>query len=253
MRPSCGSSSIAGRYFARIRAALIDSRWMSSASLRSFADCTLLGAEPLHDPDPADGLLDHGGEIGLFGLHREHRGMDRLGEPPSGDVHQRQRRQGDERQQRVGDEQDHRDGDDHRRVRQRDRDHHHEVLDLVEIARRPAHQLAGLGPVVVADVERHDVAEQLLAQPGLGPSRLAEGVEATERGERTGEHAGDGDEADPEPQLLALGDAAVDAEADEDRHRDLAEHPQQPDQRPDDQVATLGAQCRGEQRPLRAR
>ena len=54
-----------------------------------------------------------------------------------------------------------------REVRHRDRDHDDERLDLVEIARRAAHQLPGLGPVVVADVQRQDVVEQLLAV-GIG-------------------------------------------------------------------------------------
>ena len=212
-----------------------------------------LGAEALDDPHPTDGLLDHGGEIGLLRLHGEHGRVDRLGEPPAGDVHERQGRQGHDGEQRVGDQQDDGDGDDHRRVRQRDRDHHDEALDLVEIARRPAHQLAGLRPVVVADVQRHDVAEQLLAQAGLGPARFPEGVEAAERRQCTGQHAGDGHEADPEPQVVVVGDAAVDPEAHEDRHGDLADHPEHPDRRADDQVATLGAQRGGEQRPLRAR
>ncbi len=52
MRPICGISSIAGRYFARIRAALIDSRWMSSASRRSFAACTLSAPNPFTTRTP---------------------------------------------------------------------------------------------------------------------------------------------------------------------------------------------------------
>ncbi len=88
-------------------------------------------------------------------------------------------------------------GDDHAEVRHGDRDHHDERLDLLEVARRTAHQLAGLGTVVVADVQRHDVVEQLLAQAGLGPAGLAKGVVATQRRERAHEHAGDGDQHSP--------------------------------------------------------
>ena len=47
--------------------------------------------------------------------------------------------------------------------------------------------------------------------------------------------------------------ALVDAESHQDRHRDLADHPQQPDHRADDQIATLVAQRRRQQLPPRGR
>ncbi len=52
MSPSCGSSSIAGRYLARIWAALIDAVWMSSASLRSRADWTSSAPNPFTTRTP---------------------------------------------------------------------------------------------------------------------------------------------------------------------------------------------------------
>ena len=52
MRPICGSSSMAGRYLARIFAASIDTRRMSSASTSSFADCTDSAPNPLMTRTP---------------------------------------------------------------------------------------------------------------------------------------------------------------------------------------------------------
>jgi hypothetical protein len=60
---------------------------------------------------------------------------------------------------------------------------------------------------VVADVERQDVVEQPLAQPGLGPAGLAEGEEPAQRRERADGDAGDGDQHHPEPEHVALVDA----------------------------------------------
>ena len=93
--------------------------------------------------------------------------------------------------------------------------HHDEHLDLVEVARGAAHQLTGLGSVVVADVQRHDVAEESLAESGLGPPGFAERIEATERREEPCEQPGERDEAGPQPQHLIVTNAAVDAEPDE--------------------------------------
>jgi hypothetical protein len=226
---------------------------MSSASLRSRRRLHPFGAESLHDTHAADRLLDDGGEFGLLGLHLQDGGVDRRREPPSGDVDERQRRQRDQRQNRVGHEQDDRRSEDHPEIRHRDRDHHHERLDLLEVARRAAHQLAGLGAVVVPDVQRHDVVEQPLAQSGLGPACLSECVVTTQRSERADGKTGDGDQQHPEPEPVALVDPAVDAEPHEDRHGDLADHPQQADQRADDQIATLVAQRGGQQLPARRR
>ena len=60
-------------------------------------------------------------------------------------------------------------------VRDRQRDHHDEALDLLEVGVGPAHQLAGLRPVVEREVQPLEVGEQPVAQVGLGPARLAEG------------------------------------------------------------------------------
>ena len=105
-----------------------------------------------------------------------------------------------------------------------------------------------LRPVVVADVERQDVVEEPL-EPGLGPAGLAEGEEPAQRRERADGDARDGDQHHPEPQHVALVDAAVDAVADQQRHRHLADHPEQADRAPDDQVLALRLECRRQELP----
>ena len=81
------------------------------------------------------------------------------------------------------DEQDHGDrehGDD---VGDRERDHHDEGLDLLEVGVGPAHQLAGLGAVVEREVEALEVGEEPVAQVGLDPAGLPEGEVAAQPGE----------------------------------------------------------------------
>ena len=46
---------------------------MSSASTCQLGGLHVLGAEALDHPDPADGLLDHRGQLGLLGLDGEDR------------------------------------------------------------------------------------------------------------------------------------------------------------------------------------
>ncbi len=68
-------------------------------------------------------------------------------------------------------------------VGDRERDHHDERLDLLEVGVGPAHQLTGLGAVVEREVEPLEVGEEALAQVGLDPAGLAEGEVAAEPGE----------------------------------------------------------------------
>ena len=60
---------------------------------------------------------------------------------------------------------------------------HDEVLDLLQVGVGPAHQLAGLGPVVEREVQPLEVGEHPVAQVGLGPAGLAEGQVAAQAGE----------------------------------------------------------------------
>ena len=187
----------------------------------------LLGAETLDHPHAGDRLLDNGGELRLLGLHRQHRRVDRRREPLGGDVDERERRQRHERQQRIGEEQDHHDARHEGEVRDRERDHHDERLHLVEIARRAAHQLTGLSPVVVPDVQPEDVVEQALAQPGFGQPALAERDVAAQRGEHPGHQPGATDQHRPDDDRATAFDAAVDRVTGELRDGDLADGPDQ--------------------------
>ena len=82
----------------------------------------------------------------------------------------------------IGD-QDHGDGQHGDGVGDRERDHHDERLDLLEVGVGPAHQLAGLGLVVEGEVQALEVGEELLAQVGLDPAGLAERQVAADAGE----------------------------------------------------------------------
>ena len=158
-----------------------------------------------------------------------------------------------EREERLRREQHHDDRDDHRQVGRGDRDHHDEALDLLQVAGRAAHQLTGLGVVVVADVQPHDVREQLLAQPRLGQPALAERDQAAPPREDAGDHCRRCDQARPEPQRLVADDATVDCLAGQAWHRHLAGAPQQTHHHAGDQPATLLAQQTTQQRPARRR
>ncbi len=173
------------------------------------------GTESLDDTHTADGFLDDSREFGLLGLDGEYRRMNGSREAAPENLDERERREREQRQLPVGDQQNDRDGADHREIREGDGNHHDEHLDLVEVARGAAHQLTGLGSVVVSDVQRHDVAEESLAESGLGPPGFAERIEATERREEPCEQPGERDEAGPQPQHLIVTNAAVDAEPDE--------------------------------------
>ena len=48
-----------------------------------------------------------------------------------------------------------------------DRDHRAELVDLLEVGRRPGHQLAGLGAVVEREVELLEIGEHRLAEVRL--------------------------------------------------------------------------------------
>ena len=87
------------------------------------------------------------------------------------------------REHRVDRQQDHRDGEHGDAVGDRERDHHDEGLDLLQVRVGPAHQLAGLGPVVEREVQALEVGEQPLAQIGLDPAGLAEREVAAQPGE----------------------------------------------------------------------
>jgi hypothetical protein len=156
-----------------------------------------LGAEPLDDAHAGDGLLDHRRQLGLLLLDGHDGRMDALREPAGEPVDQRQRQHGEHGQHGVQREQDGDAAPHHEERRDRERDHHDEGLDLQQIAARPAHQLTRLRTVVEADVQPHEVREQLLSQHRLGEAALAEGEVPARGGEDGDDHAGDHDQAGP--------------------------------------------------------
>jgi hypothetical protein len=146
---------------------------MSSASTQQLGG-DALGAEALHHPHAADALLHHRGQLRLLGLHGEHRGVDACARTECASTLS------------TGSGASAMSASSgcwmasttttwrHHQVRRGERDHHDEALDLLQVARRTAHQLPGLGVVVVGHVQPQDVGEQLLAQLGLGEAALAE-------------------------------------------------------------------------------
>ncbi|TPW16400.1 MAG: hypothetical protein FD127_143 [Acidimicrobiaceae bacterium] len=211
-----------------------------------------LGPEALHHAHTRHRLLDHGRKSGLLGLHREHRRVDPPREALGENVDQRQWREGDDREQRLrGEQHDHHRAH-HCQVGCGYRDHHHEPLDLHQVARGPAHQLAGLHPVVVADVESLDVLEQLLAQQGLGVATLAEREPAAPAGERTRDQRGRGDHSRPEPQRLVAEHPPVNGDAGESGYRHLAGAPQQTHDHTGNEAPPLLAEHTTQQGPTAA-
>ena len=152
--------------------------------LAQLLELHVLGAETFHDAHARHALFHHAGKLRLLVLHREHRRVDARREPPRCDVDERQRCERDNREAPVGGDENHGDRDELRDVAQRDRDHHHELLHLLQVARGAAHQLARLRAVVVAHVQSLDVGIDPLAQHRLGPAALAECEIAAPRGEQ---------------------------------------------------------------------
>ena len=206
-------------------------------------------AEALDDAHPADRFFHDGGELCLLGLHRQHRWVDPARKPGRKDVQERQRRERDEGEQGLlYGEHDH-DREHHHQVRCGDRNHHHEALDLQQVAGRPAHQLTGLGVVVIRDVQMQDVREELLAQLGLGEPALAEREPPTPGSEDAGDHGHGADEQRPEPQRAGTEDGPVDGEAGQLGNRHLARTPQQTDDDSGDQPCALLAQHGAQESP----
>ena len=88
------------------------------------------------------------------------------------------------------------------------------------------------------------VAEQLLAQTGLGQPALAEREPASPAREHADDHSRQRDQAGPEPQRLLADDTVVDGLAREARHGHLAGAPQQTHHHAGDQASPLPARRR---------
>ena len=190
-----------------------------------------LGAEALDDPDAGDRFLDDRGELGRLALDAHDAGEQAAREPGGEHVEERQRAEGEQGEDRVDHGQDDGHGDDGDGVGDGQRDHDHELLDLLEVGVGPAHQLSGLGLVVEREVEPLEVGEQAVAQVGLDPPGLPEGEVAAEPGEgRRGDRHGAEDEGPaPEGAGVVGDDALVDGVADQQAGADLGGRPGQAD------------------------
>ena len=156
-----------------------------------------LGAEALHDAHARDGLFDHGGDVAGLALDAHDGGMEPDAEPLGEDIEQRQAAEREQREDRVDRDEDDRDGRDGDRVGERERDHHEELLDLVEVRVGAAHEVPGLRLVVVGEVQPLEVREQPVAQRRLRPSRDPEGPPPPQTGERALHDADDADDDGP--------------------------------------------------------
>ncbi len=210
-----------------------------------------LGAEALDDAHPRHGLLDDLGERRRLALHAHHGRVQPRGEALRQHVEQREAAHREDGQHHVDAEHDDGRGQHGDEVGHRERDHHHEVHDLLQVGVGPAHQLTGLRVVVVGEVQPLQVGEHAVPQGRLAPARLAERPVAAQAGEQRRDHADADDDQRPLGDLLlvARGDALIDRGLHQERDADLARRPRQAGDDADDQAAALGAHLRAQQRP----
>jgi oligopeptidase B len=197
----------------------------------------LLGPVALDHPDAGHRLLHDLGQLGQLLLEAHDLGVQAGGEALGQDVDQRQGTQGQQRQVGVGGEQDHRDRQHRDGVGQRQRDHHEEELDLLQVGVGAAHQLAGGRLVVVPEVQPGEVLEQAATQVGLDPAGHPEGVPPADAAAGGGHHAGPEDQ-EPGPTqrgAVVLADALVDPVLGDAGHADLGRGPDHADQHPEGQ------------------
>ena len=163
----------------------------------------------------------------MFLLNGQYRRVNTPRESTRQNVDEGQWRQREDRQVGLRGEQQRDDRDDHGQVGQRDRDHHDERLQLLQVRRGATHQLAGLHAVVVSDVQTKQMIEDALAQAGLYPTALTEGHPAPKRGEDARDHRGRHHQPGPEDERAIALDATVDSELGDLGNRHLADRPQQ--------------------------
>ncbi|MEZ5218607.1 MAG: hypothetical protein R2715_18945 [Ilumatobacteraceae bacterium] len=164
----------------------------------------VLGTEALQHPNAADGLFDHGGQLGRFLLHGHDRRMDPAGEPVRQQVDERQREQGDGGEQRIEDEQNGGDAKHGGEVGERHRDHHHEGVHLLEIGTRPGEELTGLGVIVEPDVMPLEVGEEL-SRSTVSHQRASGRRTSGETPHGAGDDSGDHDQPDPQQDRISPG------------------------------------------------
>ncbi len=218
----------------------------------------VLAGEGLDDAHAADVLLDVGRQLGDPLLDLLQRGPRAAPVAVRDPDDERDGAQRDERERRVDD--DHRDrgeddrqrglGDDHEAVAE-------EEAHGLQVDGRARHELAGLLAVEEAELEREQVAVDLVAQVVLDAERDLARDEAAHDGEAEAHEPGDGDEAREELQpagvLLVEGvDRGAGQRGDRDggAHRQCGQDPGQPDAAPVGAQERQQADERGHLRPL---
>jgi len=193
-------------------------------------DLAALGAEPLHDANRGDRLLDDVRDLGerllLLQAHRVHA----AGEPGRGDVEDRKRGEREERKAgaAIDEDAEHRDHRHDARDRQRHEQDH--VVDLLDVAVGTRHELPGLRLVVKREVQALEVRDESHADVGLDADREAERGVPANGGARGLDRADDEDGDHPTQQravVVVLHDRAVDRDTDHRRYRHSSGRPSQ--------------------------
>ena len=185
----------------------------------------LLAAEALHHAHPRERLLEGGEHVGhaLAGAPVGAGGVD--AEQRRAHRERREDHEGQEGELPVVDEQDRRDPDEGEPVDdQRGRPVGDELVERLDVARQPAHRASGGGPLVVAELQPHEVPEGVGAQvqqhPLAHPAREVALPVAGGPADQSGHHEHqDGEQQDA---LVVRLDAVVDADLRERRHREDA-------------------------------
>ena len=218
---------------------------------RGGRDCSPSAPKPFTDAHAGDALLDHAREVAELLLQAEGHGLDLLREARRRHVEERQRAQREHGEHHVLQRHHDDDGDQDERARDRERDEDHDLVDLLDVAVRARHELAGLGLVVEREVQSLEVREQPLAQVGLGPVRDAErGVAAQTRTERLEHTDGEHDHHVHDDDLAVAGeDAVVDGVGGEQGDRDLGRGPHRSGRHAGHDPARLAAQRAAHEAP----
>ncbi len=137
----------------------------------------LARAEPLHDADADDRLLDERGRGAPARLEALRAGVVPPRVQPAGDADQRQRDQHDQRELRVDHEEHDPDSDDGEHVTDRVADRVHHPGDMLGVGRGAAHELARPDAVVVARVQPQCVREDRVADTRVRPCPVLDRVE----------------------------------------------------------------------------
>jgi hypothetical protein len=204
---------------------------------------TLLGAEALHDADPRDALLDDPRVVPELLLELERHRVQPVGETGGRHREQGQRPQREHRQEHVAQDHDEDHAGEEEGGGDREGQQDDDEVDLLDVAVRPGHELAGLRAVVEREVELLQVGEQPLAQVGLDPVRDAERGVAPRRGPEGLDHPDPEDAQRVQNDLVpvALQDALVDGGRGEQRTGQARRGPH-----------AAGGDPEGEPAPLRA-